>query len=179
MKVHLKCKPLIIWLNVKRYLELSQLITNHYYLECRGDTQHEWMKLGSITCQVTCRWKVAIEKKCLKQLHSVKEREVTNLVFTKRRFNLIVRLITNRYYENKFHFLSFLPLQSGFLICLVPFIIKFLIVGLVEVVGYRHSPWNHPVFLLCTRIRHHPDLFRAHDSIDQLLSYHSPTKILG
>ena len=38
-----------------RCLEASQLITNHYYLEHKGDAQREWMKLSSVTCQVTCR----------------------------------------------------------------------------------------------------------------------------
>ena len=95
----------------------------------------------------------------------------------KRRFGLVVRLIANKCYEDTFHFLFFLPLPSGLLNRLVPFVIRFLFVRLVEVVGRRH--WNHPASLLCIGIRQHPDLFRAHDPVDQLSSHLSPTELLG
>ena len=52
--------------------------------------------------------KVIVKKKCFKQLHLVKERKTTNLVHAKRKFNLVIRLIANKYYENTFYFLSFL-----------------------------------------------------------------------
>ena len=49
---------------------------------------------------------VAIEKECLKQLHSVKGSKVTNLVRTKRRFNLMVKLIAIKYNERLLRYLS-------------------------------------------------------------------------
>ena len=55
-----------------------------------------------------------------------------------RKGQLVVRLIANKCYEDTSHFLFFLPLPSGLLNRLVPFVISFLFVGLVEVVGRRH-----------------------------------------
>ena len=52
--------------------------------------------------------RVAIEGECLKRLHSVKGRKATNLVCAKRRFELVVRLIAKKCYEDTFYFLSFL-----------------------------------------------------------------------
>ena len=43
---------------------------------------------------------------CLKRLHSVKGRKATNLVHTKHRFNLVVRLIAIKYYERLLCYLS-------------------------------------------------------------------------
>ena len=68
---------------------------------------------GSVTCKVTCRYKVAIVEECLKRLHSVKGRKVTNLVRAKRRFNMVVRLIANKYYMDSFRYLSSLPPAIG------------------------------------------------------------------
>ena len=96
------------------------------------------------------------------------------------RGKLEVKLIANKCYEDTFHFLFFLLLLSGPLIhCLAPFVIRFLFVGLVEVVRRQHSPWNYLAFLPCTGIRYYPDSFRAHDSVDQLLSHLSPRELLG
>ena len=39
----------------QKHLEVSQLITNHCYLEYRGHAQHEWIKIILVTCQVICR----------------------------------------------------------------------------------------------------------------------------
>ena len=50
---------------------------------------------------------VAIEEECLKQLHSVKGSKATNLVCTKCRFNLVVRLIAIEYNERLLCYLSF------------------------------------------------------------------------
>ena len=41
---------------------------------------------------------VTIEEKCFKQLHLVKKKKTANLVCTKYRFNLVVRLIANKCY---------------------------------------------------------------------------------
>ena len=124
------------------------MITNHYYLERKGMQSINGRSPGSITCKVTCRKKVAIEEEYLKRLHSVKGRKATNLVRVNVSSILVLKLIANKCYEDIFYFLSLLPLPSGLLICLVLFVIKFLIVRLVEVVGRRYSPWNHPAFLL-------------------------------
>ena len=102
-----------------------------------------------------------------------------NSLRVQRRSKLVVKLIANKCYKNTFYFLFFLPLPSDPLICLVLFVIRFLFARLVEVIGRRHSPWNHLASLPCTRIRHHPDLFRAHDPVDQLSSHLSLTKLLG
>ena len=94
---------------VKERLKINQLINNHYYLERKRDAQREWMKLRLVICSlVTCRKKVAIEEECLKQLYSVEGRKATNLERTKRRFNLVVKLIANKCYKDTFYFLSFL-----------------------------------------------------------------------
>ena len=96
------------------------------------------------------------------------------------RSQLVIRLIANKCYEDTFYFLFFLPLPSGpFICCLVPFVIRFLFVRLIEVVARRHSPWNYPAFLPYIGIRYHPDLFWAYDLVDQLSSHLSPTKLLG
>ena len=50
---------------------------------------------------------VAIEEECLKRLHSVKGSKATNLVRTKHRFNLVVRLIAIEYNERLLCYLSF------------------------------------------------------------------------
>ena len=49
---------------------------------------------------------VAIEEECLKRLHSVKGSKVTNLVRTKRKLNLIVRLIGIKYNKRLLCYLS-------------------------------------------------------------------------
>ena len=51
-----------------------------------------------------------MEEKYFKQLHLVKIKKVTNLIYAKCRFDLIVKLIANKYYKNIFYFLFFLSM---------------------------------------------------------------------
>ena len=95
------------------------------------------------------------------------------------RDQLVIRLIANKCYEYTFHFLFFLPLPSSLLIRVVPYVIRFLFAGLVEVVEHRHSLWNYPASLPYTGIRYYPNPFRANNLVDQLLSPLTSTKLLG
>lgn len=92
---------------------------------------------------------------------------------------LVVRLKAMKCYERFLCYLSFLFLSSGLFICLVPFVIRFFFIGLVEVIGRRYSFWNHPPFLLYIKIWYYPEQFQVHDLVDQLSSHYSPTKLLS
>ena len=48
-------------------------------------------------------------------MYLVKGKKVINLTRTKYRFDLIVRLITNKCYKDTFHFLFFYPIVFKFL----------------------------------------------------------------
>ena len=61
---------------------------------------------------------------------------------SKRRFGLGVRLKAINYYERSICYLFFLLLPSDLLIWLVSIITRFFFIGLVEVIGRRHFPWN-------------------------------------
>ena len=62
--------------------------------------------------------------------------------WVKHRGWFVERLKAINHYERFFCYLSFLSLLSGLLIWLVSIVTRFLFVGLIEIVGRRHFPWN-------------------------------------
>ena len=80
----------------------DQESADHYYLKLRGmlsvnRQSSVWSCIWSYVR--SCAGKVAIKEEYLKQLHSIKGKKSTNLVCTQRRFNLVVRLIANKYFS--------------------------------------------------------------------------------
>lgn len=76
---------------IKRCLKVSQLILNYHYLEHKKTLSSNEQNLIWL-CARSC---VSKKLQCLKRLHSINKKKATNLICTKRWFNLTVRLIAN------------------------------------------------------------------------------------
>ena len=90
----------------------DQRSANHYYLKLKGilSVNGQSSVRSCVLSLVRSRvGEVVIEEECFKQLYSIKENKATNLVCILHRFNLVVRLIANKCYQDLFYFLSFLP----------------------------------------------------------------------